>query len=122
MYLCNAIYSGSPATISFAQVLIEHIGNLDRAYEYAERCNEAQVWSQLAKAQLQGGLVKESIDSYIRADDASSYIEVIEIAEQRGGSFFSKASRFFFKLLCLVSGFEKIDIFCFASGFLLFCR
>lgn len=65
-------------------MLIEHIGNLDRAYEYAERCNEAQVWSQLAKAQLQAGMVKEAIDSYIRADDPSTYIEVIEIAEQRG--------------------------------------
>ena len=39
--------------------MIEHIGNLDRAYEFAERCNEPAVWSQLAKAQLQKGMVKE---------------------------------------------------------------
>lgn len=66
------------------QVLIEHIGNLDRAYEFAERCNEPPVWSQLAKAQLQKGLVKEAIDSYIKADDPSAYMEVVQAADQSG--------------------------------------
>lgn len=66
------------------QVLIEHIGNLDRAYEFAERCNEPAVWSQLAKAQLQKGLVKEAIDSYIKADDPSAYMEVGHAAAQSG--------------------------------------
>ncbi len=68
------------------QVLIEHIGNLDRAYEFAERCNEPAVWSQLAKAQLQKDLVKESIDSYIKADDPSAYMEVVQVASQSGTS------------------------------------
>ena len=67
------------------QVLIEHIGNLDRAYEFAERCNEPAVWSQLAKAQLQKELVKEAIDSYIKADDPSAYMEVVQAADQSGG-------------------------------------
>lgn len=66
------------------QVLIEHIGNLDRAYEFAERCNEPAVWSQLAKAQLQKGLVKEAIDSYIKADDPSAYMEVVQAADKSG--------------------------------------
>lgn len=70
--------------VSFLQVLIEHIGNLDRAYEFAERCNEPPVWSQLAKAQLQKGLVKEAIDSYIKADDPSAYMEVGQAAAQSG--------------------------------------
>uniref|UniRef100_A0A3Q2HY86 Clathrin heavy chain like 1 n=1 Tax=Equus caballus TaxID=9796 RepID=A0A3Q2HY86_HORSE len=63
-------------------VLIEHMGNLDRAYEFAERCNAPAVWSQLARAQLQKDLVKEAIDSYIRADDPSSYLEVAEAASR----------------------------------------
>lgn len=66
------------------QVLIEHIGNLDRAYEFAERCNEPAVWSQLAKAQLHKGMVKEAIDSYIKADDPSSYMEVVQAANTSG--------------------------------------
>lgn len=69
------------------QVLIEHIGNLDRAYEFAERCNEPPVWSQLAKAQLQKGMVKEAIDSYIKADDPSAYMEVGQAAAQSGEMF-----------------------------------
>ncbi|XP_063560851.1 clathrin heavy chain 2 isoform X5 [Gorilla gorilla gorilla] len=67
---------------SAIQVLIEHIGNLDRAYEFAERCNEPAVWSQLAQAQLQKDLVKEAIDSYIRGDDPSSYLEVVQSASR----------------------------------------
>lgn len=42
------------------------------------------MWSQLAKAQLQKGLVKEAIDSYIKADDPSSYMEVVQAADQSG--------------------------------------
>lgn len=57
---------------------------MDRAYEFAERCNEPPVWSQLAKAQLQKGLVKEAIDSYIKADDPSAYMEVGQAAAQSG--------------------------------------
>lgn len=69
---------------NFKQVLIEHIGNLDRAYEFAERCNEPAVWSQLARAQLQKDLVKEAIDSYIKADDPSAYMEVVQAANRNG--------------------------------------
>lgn len=66
------------------QVLIEHINNLDRAYEFAERCNESAVWSQLAKAQLQQSLVKEAIDSFIKADDPTAYIDVVDTAHRTG--------------------------------------
>lgn len=66
------------------KVLIDNVQNLDRAYEFAERCNEPAVWSQLAKAQLQKGLVKEAIDSFIKADDPSAYIDVVETAHKTG--------------------------------------
>ena len=58
--------------------------NLDRAYEYAERCNQPGVWSLLAKSQLENSLVKEAIDSYIKADDPSTYTEVIQAANSCG--------------------------------------
>ena len=70
--------------IYFQQVLIEHIQNLDRAYEFAERCNEPAVWSQLAMAQMKAGMVKEAIDSYIKADDPSTYMEVVEATHKSG--------------------------------------
>uniref|UniRef100_A0A2K5E638 Clathrin heavy chain n=1 Tax=Aotus nancymaae TaxID=37293 RepID=A0A2K5E638_AOTNA len=77
-----AVFCKFDVNASAVQVLIEHIGNLDRAYEFAERCNEPAVWSQLARAQLQKDLVKEAINSYIRRDDPSSYLEVVQAASR----------------------------------------
>ncbi len=64
--------------------MITHVKNLDRAYEYAERCNQPAVWSLLAKSQLENDMIKESIDSYIKADDPSTYTEVIQAANDCG--------------------------------------
>ncbi|XP_008416354.1 clathrin heavy chain 1 isoform X2 [Poecilia reticulata] len=77
-----AIFKKFDVNTSAIQVLIEHIGNLDRAYEFAERCNEPAVWSQLARAQLHRDLVKEAIDSYIKAVDPSAYMEVVNAASK----------------------------------------
>ncbi|CAF3314381.1 unnamed protein product [Rotaria socialis] len=67
---------------SAIQVLIDHIKNLDRAYEFAERCNDPSVCSLLANAQIRQGLVKEAIDSFIKANDPTSYLEVVNVATQ----------------------------------------
>ncbi|XP_064619200.1 clathrin heavy chain 1 isoform X2 [Lineus longissimus] len=77
-----AIFKKFEVNTSAIQVLIDHVNNLDRAYEFAERCNEPAVWSQLARAQLNGSLVKEAIDSYIKADDPSQYMEVVDVASR----------------------------------------
>lgn len=81
------------------QVLIENVQNLDRAYEFAERCNEPDVWSLLAKAQLEQNMVKEAIDSFIKADDPSVYTEVVAIARKEG-------KHAVLSLLCSCSFFE----------------
>ncbi|VDP34965.1 unnamed protein product [Soboliphyme baturini] len=73
-----AIFKKFEVNTSAIQVLIENINNLDRAYEFAERCNESGVWAQLAKAQLQQNMVKDAVDSFIKADDPSSYMEVVQ--------------------------------------------
>nr|XP_036232840.1 clathrin heavy chain isoform X1 [Bactrocera oleae]XP_036232841.1 clathrin heavy chain isoform X1 [Bactrocera oleae] len=77
-----AIFKKFDVNTSAIQVLIEQVNNLERANEFAERCNEPAVWSQLAKAQLQQGLVKEAIDSYIKADDPSAYMDVVDVASK----------------------------------------
>ncbi|PBP22624.1 clathrin heavy chain [Diplocarpon rosae] len=69
---------------SAANVLVEHIVSIDRAQDYAERVELPEVWSRVAKAQLDGLRVSDSIASYIRADDPSNYIEVIETATHAG--------------------------------------
>lgn len=63
-------------------VLLDNLKNIDRGFEFAERCNQPEVWSRLAKAQLDAGLVKESVDSYIHADDATNHGEVIAVANR----------------------------------------
>ncbi|CAG9791561.1 unnamed protein product [Diatraea saccharalis] len=78
-----AIFKKFDVNTSAIQVLIEQVKDLERAYEFAERCNEPGVWSQLAKAQLQQGLVKEAIDSYIKADDPSAYMDVVSTATKQ---------------------------------------
>ncbi|XP_033748693.1 clathrin heavy chain 1 isoform X2 [Pecten maximus] len=75
-----AIFKKFEVNTSAIQVLIDHVNNLDRAYEFAERCNDPAVWSQLGRAQLNQGLVKEAIDSFIKADDPSEYMEVVNVA------------------------------------------
>lgn len=64
------------------EVLLDHIGDLDRAVAFAERCDTPEVYSKLAKAQVNGGQVKEGIRAYIKAGDGSNYVEVIVAAEK----------------------------------------
>ncbi|KAF9413871.1 hypothetical protein BGZ94_000588, partial [Podila epigama] len=76
------IYKKHDVHASAINVLIEHIGSIDRAYEYAEKVDTPEVWSRLGKAQLDGLRIKESIDSYIRANDPSNYVEVVSLASR----------------------------------------
>ncbi|KAL9713749.1 Clathrin heavy chain [Leucoagaricus gongylophorus] len=61
-------------------VLVEHIVSIDRGSDYANKVNKPEVWSRLAKAQLDVMRIKDSVDSYIKAEDPSNFAEVIEIA------------------------------------------
>ncbi|AEO53818.1 hypothetical protein MYCTH_2295647 [Thermothelomyces thermophilus ATCC 42464] len=65
-------------------VLVEHVVSIDRAQAYAEEVDIPQVWSKVAKAQLDGLRVSDSIESYIKAEDPKNYEEVIEIAVAAG--------------------------------------
>jgi clathrin heavy chain len=42
-------------------VLVEHIVSIDRGFDYANKVNRPEVWSRLAKAQLDGLRIKDSI-------------------------------------------------------------
>ena len=67
-----------------ADVLVDHIVSIDRAQEYAERVELPEVWSKVAKAQLDGLRIGDSIESYIRAEDPTNHNEVIESATHAG--------------------------------------
>lgn len=67
-----------------ANVLVDHVVSIDRAQEYADQVDLPEVWSKVAKAQLDGLRVTDGIESYLRAQDPSNYNEVIEIATHAG--------------------------------------
>ncbi|KAJ3329008.1 hypothetical protein HDU76_008837 [Blyttiomyces sp. JEL0837] len=75
------IYKKYDQHVNAITVLIANIGNLDRAYEFADKVDKAEVWSKLAKAQLDTLRFKDAVDSYIKADDPSNWAEVIEVAK-----------------------------------------
>lgn len=65
------------------QVLIDHINDIERAFEYADRVNMPEVFSKLARAQLDRGMVTEAIDAFIKAQDNQYYRDVIDAAEKQ---------------------------------------
>lgn len=73
-----------PHAFALAQVLIDYIANIERATEFAERIDQEDVWVMLGKAQLTQMMVKEAIASFIKANDASAYSEVIQASDSAG--------------------------------------
>ncbi|KAJ5964448.1 uncharacterized protein N7479_004324 [Penicillium vulpinum] len=78
------VYKKVNNNLAAVNVLVENIVSIDRAQEFAERVELPEVWSKVAKAQLDGLRVTDSIESYIRAEDPSNYHEVIETATHAG--------------------------------------
>lgn len=79
-----AVFKKTGDVASAADVLIENVVSIDRAQAYAEEVDTPEVWSKVAKAQLDGLRVSDSIESYIKAGDPRNYAEVIEIATRAG--------------------------------------
>jgi len=65
---------------SAIEVLLFHIKNMQRAADYADVVDSVPVWSILGKAQLQEGLIKESIAAFVKAQDATQWQEMIVAA------------------------------------------
>ena len=59
-------------------VLLTNIADLERAQDFAQPVQTPGVWSKLAVAQLDSGLVSEAIASYNKAKDPSNYVAIIE--------------------------------------------
>ena len=76
------IYNKFNLNVDAIDVLLNHIESLERGVEFAERCDEQQVWSHLAKAQLDANMVEDAINAYIKSDDPENYESVIEAAER----------------------------------------
>lgn len=75
-----AIYKKFNHHLPAVKVLIDNIGSIDRAMEYATKVETTEVWCALAKAQLGTGMVAEAIAAYLKASDSSEYVAVIDAA------------------------------------------
>ena len=62
--------------------LLTNVASLDRATEFASRLNDQAVWYKLGRAQLDANMVPEAMQSYLKAEDARDYIQVIDTAER----------------------------------------
>ncbi|CAA6654735.1 unnamed protein product [Spirodela intermedia] len=76
-----AIFKKFDLNVQAVNVLLDNIRSIERAVEFAFRVEEDAVWSQVAKAQLREGLVSDAIESFIRADDTTHFLDVIRAAE-----------------------------------------
>uniref|UniRef100_A0A803M3V8 Clathrin heavy chain n=1 Tax=Chenopodium quinoa TaxID=63459 RepID=A0A803M3V8_CHEQI len=76
-----AIFKKFNLNVQAVNVLLDNIESIDRAVEFAFRVEEDAVWSQVAKAQLRAGLVSDAIESFIRAEDSTQFLDVIRASE-----------------------------------------
>lgn len=65
-------------------VLVEHVGSIERAREYAEKMGRKDVWAALGRAQRARQLFHDAVDSFIRADDPSDHGEMIAAGRSAG--------------------------------------
>ena len=78
------IYKKAKLNANAIRVLIENIQDVARSQQFAESINDPEVWSLLGTSQLRLGLVTKSIESFLRANDPTTYYDVISAAEQSG--------------------------------------
>ncbi|CAH8337295.1 unnamed protein product [Eruca vesicaria subsp. sativa] len=76
-----AIFKKFNSNVQAINVLLDNVKSIERALEFALRVEEDSVWSQVAKAQLREGLVSDAIESFIRAEDATYFLEIIRSTE-----------------------------------------
>jgi clathrin heavy chain len=74
------IYKKFGEHVEAVKILLEKQHNLKGAQAFAEKTNQPDVWTELGKAQLDQNLLKEAIESFIRANNPSMYMMVINIA------------------------------------------
>jgi len=75
-----AIFKKFGEHVEAVKVLIHHLQNIQSATEYAEKVNQPAVWSEIGKAQVDNGQLKEAIDAFIKANDPSMFERLILLA------------------------------------------
>jgi len=58
-------------------ILLHKQNNMKSAVEFADKINKPDVWTELGKAQLEQSMLREAIDSFIKAENPQAYMAVI---------------------------------------------
>lgn len=77
------IYKKFGEDVEAVKILLEKQSNLKGAQAFAEKANKPEVWTELGKAQLDQSMLREAIESFIKAGNPSMYMMVINIAQNQ---------------------------------------
>jgi len=77
------IYKKFDQHVEAIKILLHKQNNIKSAQEFAEKTNAPEVWTELGKAQLDQNMLREAIDSFIKAKDPSMYMVVINIGQNQ---------------------------------------
>jgi clathrin heavy chain len=75
------IYQKIGEFVEAINVLIYSIESLQRAAEFAEKVNKPEVWTILGKAYLDQYMVSEAIEAFLKSQDSTYFLEVINAAQ-----------------------------------------
>jgi clathrin heavy chain len=74
------IYKKFGESVEAIKVILHKLQNIKSAQEFAEKTGKKEVWSELGKAQIDLNMLREAIDSFIKAEDPQMYLRVITTA------------------------------------------
>lgn len=77
------IYKKINEPLEAIKVLLYKLENLKGAQEFAEKTNISDVWFELGKAYLDQNMIREAIDSFIKAQNPTMYMRVIGSSQQQ---------------------------------------
>jgi clathrin heavy chain len=75
------IYKKFGENVEAVKILLLKQLNIKGAQAFADKTNVPEVWTELGKAQLDQNMLREAIDSFIKANNPSMYMMVINIAQ-----------------------------------------
>jgi len=77
------IYKKFNKPVEAIQVLLYNIEDIKLATEFADKTNKPEVWLELAKAQLELKNLHETIDAFIKAENADHFDRVINLSQEQ---------------------------------------
>merc|ERR1719491_1530827 len=85
------IYKKFSRGVEAINVLLYDLKDIQRGQEFAAYWDKPDVWSILGRSQLDSDLIQESIESFLKADDAQLYQELIKFLEMARAKVRDKA-------------------------------